>query len=338
MNPRPPDSVLPAIDDHFGREARQLSLDELALFEGVGERRLVAAGELIFRRGEAGRTMFVVVEGEVALEFGDGMRDKRIGSREFFGELSFFIGNHARLASAVALGPCLLVAVSNGDFDALLEQESAMIARFMRRSFAYLVASEQQLILNLKRRNEELLLTLDSLRQTRTRLNNAETLVQTDELTGLRNRRGLYAHLDELEHDPNPGVLGLLLVDLDDFKSINDSFGHITGDRVLEAVAGQLRRIASEGDMPARLGGDEFALLVRVDSAEQIELRARALVDSVRLLALPEPLHSTVLTVSVGAVVCSQGAGWSVWYSQADRQLYRAKAEGGDDFRFHLDV
>jgi len=334
MNPRPPDPDLPALDDEAGRDARRLSAEELGLFERIGERRVVAAGELIFRRGELGRTMFVVVEGEVALEFGDGMRDKRIGPSEFFGELAFFIGNHARLASAVALGPCLLVAVSNGDFDALLEHEPAMIARFMRRSFAYLVASEQQLILNLKRRNEELLLTLDSLRQTRTRLNNAETLVQTDELTGLRNRRGLYAHLDEIEHLPRPGALGLLLIDLDDFKAINDSFGHITGDRVLEAVAGQLRRIAGEHDVPARLGGDEFALLVRVERPEEVEMRARGLVDSVRLLALPEPLHGTTLTISVGAVVCDAEAGWSVWYSQADRLLYRAKAEGGDDFRF----
>lgn len=334
MNPRPPDTALPVLDDESGREARRLSPEELALFERVGERRVVAPGELIFRRGELGRTMFVVVEGEVALEFGDGMRDKRIGQREFFGELAFFIGNHARLASAVALGSCLLVAVSNGDFDALLEHEPAMIARFMRRSFAYLVASEQQLILNLKRRNEELLLTLDSLRQTRTRLNNAETLVQTDELTGLRNRRGLYAHLDELEDHPQPGVLGLLLVDLDDFKTINDSFGHITGDRVLEAVAGQLRRVAGERDMPARLGGDEFALLVHAERTEDIEQRARTLVDSVRQLALPEPLQSTTLTISVGAVVCLPDAGWSVWYSQADRLLYRAKAEGGDDYRF----
>ena len=127
-----------ALDDEAGRDARRLSAEELSLFERIGERRVVAAGELIFRRGELGRTMFVVVEGEVALEFGDGMRDKRIGPSEFFGELAFFIGNHARLASAVALGPCLLVAVSNGDFDALLEHEPAMIARFMRRSFAWI--------------------------------------------------------------------------------------------------------------------------------------------------------------------------------------------------------
>ncbi|WP_395795097.1 diguanylate cyclase domain-containing protein [Aquimonas sp.] len=337
MNPRPPDSELPALDDESGREARRLSAHELALFEEIGERRVVAAGELIFRRGEHGRTMFVVVEGQVALEFGDGMRDKRIGASEYFGELAFFIGNHARLASAVACGPCLLVAVSNGDFDTLLDQQPGTIAHFMRRSFAYLVNSEQQLILNLKRRNEELLLTLDSLRQTRTRLTNAEHLVQTDELTGLRNRRGLYAHLDEIEHAPRPGVLGLLLIDLDDFKTINDSFGHITGDRVLEAVAGQLKRLCGEHDMPARLGGDEFAVLVWAHSAEDIEQRARALVDSVRLLAMPEPLNATVLTISVGAVVCEAGASWSVWYSQADRLLYRAKAEGGDDFRFQLD-
>jgi len=105
----------------------------------------------------------------------------------------------------------------------------------------------------------------------------------------------------------------------------------------VEAVAGQLKRVAGAHDLPARLGGDEFALLVWVDRAEQIEQRARALVDSVRLLALPEPLHVTTLTISVGAVACLPEAGWSVWYSQADRLLYRAKAEGGDDFRFQAE-
>lgn len=334
MNPRPPEPELPPIDDASARSARRLNEAELALFERIGERRLVAAGELIFRRGELGRTMFVVVEGEVALEFGDGMRDKRLGPGEFFGELAFFIGNHARLASAVAVGPCLLVAVANGDFEALLQQEPAVVARFMRRSFAYLVAGEQQLILNLKRRNEELLLTLDSLRQTRTRLSNAEVLVQTDELTGLLNRRGLYARLDEIDEADPAGVLGLMLVDLDDFKSINDSFGHIVGDRVLEAISAQIRRIAGERDLPCRLGGDEFALLLRVDDEAEVEQRARALVSAMRQQVLPEPLSGTPVTVSVGAVVCEPGAGWSVWYSRADRLLYRAKAEGGDDYRF----
>ena len=67
---------------------RELSEPELALFVSAGERREVGSGEVIFRRGELGRSMFIVESGQIRLEFGDGMPDKLIGPREFFGELT----------------------------------------------------------------------------------------------------------------------------------------------------------------------------------------------------------------------------------------------------------
>ena len=82
--------------------ARQLSEAGLNLLLAAGVPRLLAAGEVIFHRGEHGRSMFVVESGEVRLEFGDGLPDKAIGPREFFGELALFIGNHTRVANAVA--------------------------------------------------------------------------------------------------------------------------------------------------------------------------------------------------------------------------------------------
>src|SRR4029078_13223600 len=126
-----------------------------------------------------------------------------IGALEFFGELALFIGNHARVANAVAIAPSALVVVENQPFDDLIITESALLAHFMRRSFSYLVASEQQLIQSLKRRNEDLMVTLDSLRQTQTQLSTAQRLVRTDDLTALCNRRGLYQYLEEYrrQHD-----------------------------------------------------------------------------------------------------------------------------------------
>jgi diguanylate cyclase len=151
------------------------------------------------------------------------------------GELARFIGNHARDASAVARQPAELYVIEAGAFEALLARDPLLMAHFMRRSFAYLVNSEQQLIANLKRRNEDLQVTLDSLHQTRTQLVSAERLVQTDELTGLCNRRGLYACLERLpQTQRHVERLGLLL-DLDRFKQVNDM--HLMGDRVLQGGA-----------------------------------------------------------------------------------------------------
>ena len=326
----------PAVRDAPGLRLlpRQLSEEERALFRSAGERRELQPREVIFKRGELGRAMFVIERGRVQLEFGDGVADKLIGPLEYFGELALFIGNHARMASAWAVEPVTLYVIEADAFEGLLEREPALMAQFMRRSFSYLVASEQQLISNLKRRNEDLMLTLDSLRQTRTQLNTAERLVQTDELTGLCNRRGLYAYLDGLANNLLPGTwLGLLLVDLDRFKQVNDHFGHVAGDRVLTAVAQELQAACGVGDLPVRLGGDEFALLAQVGSHEELEARARQVVDGVRRLRFPEPLDAIGISVSVGGGICSRAGSWSVWYSDADSVLYGVKGEGGDGYR-----
>ncbi|WP_395621172.1 diguanylate cyclase domain-containing protein [Dokdonella sp.] len=259
---------------------RELSEQELALFASVSERREIHQGEVIFKRGELGRSMFVVESGQIRLEFGDGMPDKLIGPREFFGELTLFIGDHTRVANAVATATTGLHVIEQRAFDDLLNAQPRLLAQFMRRSFSYLVASEQQLIASLKRRNEDLMVTLDSLRQTQTQLSTAQRLVQTDELTGLCNRRGLYMYLEHLSETRLHGTeLGLLLIDIDRFKQINDRCGHLIGDQVLRAIAEEVKNAASPCDLPCRLGGDEFALLVQVTGAEELHSRAQQIIN-----------------------------------------------------------
>ena len=314
---------------------RELSDGEVALFSRNGRRRELMPGDVIFTRGELGRSMFIVESGQVRLEFGDGMPDKIIGAREFFGELSLFIGNHARVANAVAIVPATLIVVENTAFDELIVSEPGLLAQFMRRSFSYLVASEQQLIQSLKRRNEDLMVTLDSLRQTQTQLSTAQRLVQTDELTGLCNRRGLYTFLETLDRYRLPGtVLGLLLVDLDRFKQINDHCGHLVGDTVLRAIGEEVQNAASPCDLPCRLGGDEFALLTQVTGIEELRARATQIIGAVRTLRFPAcGFESLSVAVSIGGSLCGADADWAVWYSDADCALYEAKGIGGDGFR-----
>ncbi len=324
--PKPRASTLP----------RQLSDAEFRVLSGAGPSRNFDTAATIFRKGELGHAMFVIESGTVRIEFGEGLPHKLLGAREFFGELALFIGNHARVASAVAHTPCSLRVIEAPAFDHLLENEPAMLAQFMRRSFAYLVASEQQLIANLKRHNEHLLATLDSLRQTQTQLSTANRLVRTDELTGLTNRRGLYQFLENLaEHRVEGTVLALLLIDLDQFKAINDQCGHLVGDEVLRAVADEVSRVAAACDLPCRLGGDEFALLAQVADAADLQARAQQIVAAVRALRLPALQPALSIAVSVGGSLCADDADWSVWYSLADDSLYRAKGDGGNNWHIY---
>jgi diguanylate cyclase (GGDEF)-like protein len=313
---------------------RQLTEVQMAMFSASGMRRDLYPGEIIFRKGELGRSMFVVESGQVRLEFGDGLTNKLLAAREFFGELALFIGNHARVANAVATAPTTLLVIEHAAFENLLHDQPAALAQFMRQSFAYLVASEQQLVANLKRRNEDLILTLDSLRHTQTQLSNANHLVRTDELTGLTNRRGLYQFLAMLDSHRAPDTrLGLMLIDVDRFKPINDLYGHLVGDQVLRAIAAEVSHLTAPCDLPCRLGGDEFALLVQIKHRDELEVRVAQLVAAIRSLRFAPPSEMLRLTISIGASMCREEADWSVWYSDADSALYRAKGEGGDGWR-----
>jgi diguanylate cyclase (GGDEF)-like protein len=316
---------------------RQLSDAEFVMLRGAGPSRRVPAGEVLFRKGELGQNMYIIETGEVRLDFGDGLPTKVLGPREYFGELALFIGNHMRVAGAIAHTACSLRVVEYPAFDHLLENEPALLAQFMRRSFAYLVASEQQLIAFLKRRNEDLIVTLDSLRHSQTELSTANRLVRTDELTGLMNRRGLYEYLDNLaEHRVAGTQLALLLIDLDHFKKINDDFGHLPGDQVLCAIASEVNAVTAPCDISCRIGGDEFALLVQISEPNELEALAARIVSGIRALRFPAPLEELSASVSIGAVVCAENTDWAEWYSAADAALYRAKAAGGNAWNVML--
>ncbi len=133
-----------------------------------------------------------------------------------------------------------------------------------------------------------------------------------------------------------PGTeLALLLIDLDNFKRINDEYGHLAGDEVLRAVAEEVSRVAHPCDLPARLGGDEFALLAQLpEPGDAVALAAR-IVEAVGELRFTMPLESLRVSVSVGVSRCSDETDWSSWYSQADAALYRAKGEGGGTWTLH---
>jgi diguanylate cyclase (GGDEF)-like protein len=142
----------------------------------------------------------------------------------------------------------------------------------------------------------------------------ADDLARRDPLTGLANRRAL------LECAARPGRLGLLLLDVDDFKRFNTEHGHPGGDRALVCVAGSLRRAVRAGDLPARLGGDEFAVLVAGATPEGMEALAERVMETVRA--------DGPARVSAGWAVGECGA--DALLLAADRALAHAKRAGKD--------
>ena len=318
--------------------ASALTADEYALFAQVARTRRVEAGQRLFLRGDLGTSMFVIARGAVDLDFGDDLVGKRLGMRAFFGELGLLIGDHARSADAVVAEDGVLLELGRSEFDALAGRDPALLSQFLRRAIMRVVFNEQALIGRLRRRNQELQTALDTLRATAHRLNQTEVLTRTDELTGLSNRRGCAAHIQERRRNRALDGLSLILIDCDRFKYVNDAHGHLAGDRVLQSVANLLRAVAGPEDIACRLGGDEFCLLVHGRGQDELLRMADYVVDSARVLRGMHSKAPQMTTLSIGA--CTIVAGrepdprdgdeWERWYTQADTALYRAKRLGGD--------
>jgi len=176
---------------------------------------------------------------------------------------------------------------------------------------------------------------LTSMRQAQEQLS---YLAHHDVLTGLPNRALLDERLDhELQRARRHGHgLALIFIDLDGFKSINDSLGHAAGDRLLQAIGGRLRAAIREGDTAARLGGDEFVVVMT-----DLEYPQDAAVLAGKLLAvLREPVElgseRVAVSASIGVAIYPQDGGdRGTLMMAADSAMYAAKADGRNHVSFH---
>jgi diguanylate cyclase (GGDEF)-like protein/PAS domain S-box-containing protein len=153
-----------------------------------------------------------------------------------------------------------------------------------------------------------------------------------DGLTGLLNRDSAYAWLrSELSSAHELGRhVGVLYLDVDRFKQVNDTHGHGVGDKVLASVGECLTAAVREEDMVARAGGDEFIVALRaVPDAGAVERRAQAVLDNVRALTLVE---ASDVRVSIGLALDDGTSDVDALVQRADDALYRAKHAGRDRF------
>jgi diguanylate cyclase (GGDEF)-like protein/PAS domain S-box-containing protein len=152
-------------------------------------------------------------------------------------------------------------------------------------------------------------------------------LAWSDPLTALPNRALLVERLGESGAGSSRS---LLFFDLDDFKTINDSLGHVVGDGVLVELARRIRGVIRDGDLAARIGGDEFAVLAEMADTETLEALAGRL-----LAAIGEPLvldgRELRLSASIGIAT---GEAAENLLRNADLAMYEAKRRGGDGFAF----
>jgi diguanylate cyclase len=165
-------------------------------------------------------------------------------------------------------------------------------------------------------------------------LQNARSASERDGLTGILNRRAFDSHLADLiaRNTIKPQEFALLMIDVDDFKRINDSYGHLTGDSVLVALANKCRRLVREEDVLARYGGEEFAIILSGASLRNAVKKGRQICETIGttryLLEGRPPEETLALTVSLGVSACRAGDTGTSLVARADKALYRAKKSG----------
>lgn len=162
-----------------------------------------------------------------------------------------------------------------------------------------------------------------------------QILATQDPLTGVSNRRELLRRAESLVGDRRGDGISMLLLDADAFKSINDRFGHATGDAALITLASTIRSSVRPTDLVARIGGEEFAVLFNGLSRTAAAETAERIRRNVEATVVPGPDHVR-LSVSVGLVEASGGDTVEGLLSRADAAMYRAKRDGGNRVAFDL--
>ena len=161
-------------------------------------------------------------------------------------------------------------------------------------------------------------------------LGHALEMALTDPLTGLYNQRYLMRHLQGLLAVRKPGNIAVLMLDVDNFKSVNDELGHAAGDKALRQIATVLRANTRVFDSLARYGGEEFAVVMPGANESEAMIAAERLRGAVEQLGFEsEPGIQRKLTISIGVACCNRpDVTAEALLRAADQSLYGAKRAG----------
>lgn len=182
-----------------------------------------------------------------------------------------------------------------------------------------------------KQRTIELEQQTEELEKAKSKL---EELAYTDSLTNVSNRLDFFNQAEREIHKSRrlSYDLGLMMLDLDHFKEINDNYGHDVGDEVLIAVANSLKHNIREEDIVGRIGGEEFAIVVVGADSVGMQKLAKRIKESIQLLEFPECGDELSVTISMGYTKVDQNESLKSALKRADKHLYDAKSSGRNCF------
>lgn len=174
--------------------------------------------------------------------------------------------------------------------------------------------------------------------------NYLESLSYKDPLTGVANRRSLevFAQRAHEQWSEGKGLIGFLMIDIDNFKAYNDTQGHLAGDKAILTIAQTLLlECRRRGELLTRYGGEEFCVVIHGDNIAQMELLSKRMLKQVWELNLyhPEASHGKRVTVSIGGALYERYSPsfsdmtWEMMIGQADAQLYEAKMSGRNQIK-----
>jgi len=285
----------------------ELTPDDLAKIAAMTRSETYAVDQDIVRIGDAGHSLYVIVDGSVVVLFPSRSSDvelARLAAGEFFGEMAI-LNEKPRSATVRAMNDVRVLVLEKEDFTRAL-QDSPELALKLLSALSVRIRNTDEQISGLTER---------ALR---------------DDLTGLLNRRSFHDRLsEECDRARRYGdAFALLLMDLDHFKKVNDTFGHDIGDTVLGWVGRLLGEHTRSADVPFRIGGEEFAVICPEIGVNEAGIAARRLVEVVAEAKPPTsfPLH---VTMSAGFAVCPvHGKRSDQVFQAADRALMKSKADG----------
>lgn len=159
-----------------------------------------------------------------------------------------------------------------------------------------------------------------------------EDMASTDKLTGLGNRQTFEIVLNQAlaQFDRNRSAFSLILIDIDHFKKVNDTYGHLNGDRVLEKFAAHIRQMSRQSDILCRWGGEEFIILAPDCALKDARRLAEKIRTSVKEARFVKSNSDYQITISAGVSEIRQGENGEKIISRADKALYVAKQNGRD--------
>jgi len=299
-----------------------LSDDEISLIAKRLKPVRIKQDETLFREGDEGNELFVVRSGRVAISIAlpDGAQRtlREFSAGEFFGEMSIF-ENEPRSATCKACEESTLYALHERDFFKLIEMSPTTAIKIMYRMSSITTGrlkNTSEFLTDLVRWGEK-----------------ARKRAITDKLTGVFNRHFLEKSIQNLfaSAKKRKKSLSLVMVDLDNFRKINEYYGHETGDRIILAVVEVFKKHLRKRDIIARYGGDEFTVVLPQTGLKEAEELAWKICREVRKLTILREIGGPIdmITTSQGIASYPENAkNIKDLRERADQALYRAKENG----------